>query len=114
MYQRPLRPFANSRFESSIFVDPEDNTIDISDSKPSYKGSLVVVPTPIGNLGDLSLRQYEALTQCDIIACEDTRKTGKMIELLIDKRMKERFKNNFGTSFDSFMDEGRREKAYEQ
>jgi len=72
------------------------------------------VPTPIGNLGGLSLRQYEALTQCDIIACEDTRKTGKMIELLIDKRMKERFKNNFGTSFDSFMDEGRREKAYEQ
>lgn len=72
------------------------------------------MPTPIGNLGDLSLRQYEALTQCDIIACEDTRKTGKMIELLIDKRMKERFKNNFGTSFDSFMDEGRREKEFEQ
>ena len=42
----------------------------------------MIVPTPIGNLGDLSLRQYEALTQCDIIACEDTRKTGKMIELI--------------------------------
>jgi 16S rRNA (cytidine1402-2'-O)-methyltransferase len=42
----------------------------------------VVVPTPIGNLGDLSLRQYEALTQSDIVACEDTRKTGKMIELI--------------------------------
>lgn len=69
----------NSRFESSIFVDPEDHTIEIGGSKPSYKGSLVIVPTPIGNLGDLSLRQYEALTQCDIIACEDTRNTGKLI-----------------------------------
>jgi hypothetical protein len=43
-------------------VDPEDNTVDIGVGKPSYKGSLVIVPTPIGNLGDLSLRQYEALT----------------------------------------------------
>jgi hypothetical protein len=58
----PLRFFSNSRFESSIFVDPEDNTIEIGNDKPSYKGSLVIVPTPIGNLGDLSLRQYEALT----------------------------------------------------
>jgi 16S rRNA (cytidine1402-2'-O)-methyltransferase len=47
-----------------------------------FRGSLVVVPTPIGNLGDLSLRQYEALTQSDIVACEDTRKTGKLIELI--------------------------------
>ena len=47
-----------------------------------YRGSLVIVPTPIGNLGDLSLRQYEALTTSDIIACEDTRKTGKLIELI--------------------------------
>ena len=91
-----------SRFESSIFVDPED-----IGKKPSYKGSLMVVPTPIGNLGDLSLRQYEALTTCDIIACEDTRKTGKMIEMLIEKKMKERFRNSFGTSFDSFMDSAR-------
>jgi len=63
------------------------------------------VPTPLGNLGDLSLRQYEALTQCDIIACEDTRKTGKMIELLLKNRMRERFKSNFGTSFDTFVDD---------
>ena len=64
-----------------MFVDPEDNTItlDEDDKGPSYKGSLVIVPTPIGNLGDISLRQYEALTTCDIIACEDTRKTGKML-----------------------------------
>lgn len=72
---------------------------------PSYRGSLVIVPTPIGNLGDLSVRQMEALTSCDIIACEDTRKTGKLLELIFQKRMKDRFKTHFGTNFDSFMDE---------
>ena len=65
----------------------------------------MIVPTPIGNLGDLSLRQYEALTTSDIVACEDTRKTGKMIELIRQKRMKDRFKREFGASIDDFMDE---------
>lgn len=69
------------------------------------RGSLVVVPTPIGNLGDLSLRQYEALTQSDIVACEDTRKTGKMIELIRNKRMRDKFKREFGAGIDDFMDE---------
>ena len=79
--------------------------IDIGQDRPSYRGSLVIVPTPIGNLGDLSIRQIEALTTCDIIACEDTRKTGKMLELVFQKRMKDRFKAHFGTNFDTFMDE---------
>ena len=70
-----------------------------------YRGSLVIVPTPIGNLGDLSLRQYEALTQSDIIACEDTRKTGKMIELIRQKRMKDKFKREFGATIDDFFEE---------
>lgn len=65
----------------------------------------MIVPTPIGNLGDLSLRQYEALTTADIIACEDTRKTGKLIELIRAKRMKDRFKREFGATIDEFMDE---------
>lgn len=43
---------------------------------------LVICPTPIGNLADLSARQREALSQADIIACEDTRRTGKLLELL--------------------------------
>lgn len=46
----------------------------------------------------------EALTTCDIIACEDTRKTGKMLELIFQKRMKDRFRTHFGTNFDTFMD----------
>lgn len=42
-------------------------------------GRLVVVGTPIGNLGDLSPRAVEALTDADVIACEDTRRTGRLM-----------------------------------
>lgn len=42
---------------------------------------LTVCPTPIGNLGDLSSRQREALENADVILCEDTRVTGKLLEL---------------------------------
>jgi 16S rRNA (cytidine1402-2'-O)-methyltransferase len=40
---------------------------------------LVVVGTPIGNLGDLSPRAVEALRTADVIACEDTRRTRKLL-----------------------------------
>ena len=45
-------------------------------------GALVVCPTPIGNMDDVSPRIREALVSADLIACEDTRRTGKLLELL--------------------------------
>ena len=44
-------------------------------------GQLAVVSTPIGNLGDLSPRAAEAMEQADILACEDTRMTRKLLAL---------------------------------
>jgi 16S rRNA (cytidine1402-2'-O)-methyltransferase len=43
-------------------------------------GRLVVCPTPIGNLDDVTLRVLDALRDADIVACEDTRHTGKLLK----------------------------------
>lgn len=42
-------------------------------------GSLVLVATPIGNLGDLSRRAVEVLGDADIVCCEDTRRTHALL-----------------------------------
>jgi 16S rRNA (cytidine1402-2'-O)-methyltransferase len=42
-------------------------------------GSLVVCPTPIGNLGDVTLRVLDVLRSADVVACEDTRHTGRLL-----------------------------------
>ena len=68
-------------------------------------GVLYLVPTPIGNLGDLSRRMAETLAAADFIAAEDTRVTVKLLNHLeLKKTMVTYHRHNCGTSGPAILD----------
>jgi len=46
---------------------------------------LTLIPTPIGNLGDISIRALEVLEKAQVVLCEDTRVTKKLLQLISQK-----------------------------
>jgi 16S rRNA (cytidine1402-2'-O)-methyltransferase len=114
-FKHTIRRFCDDfpKFTREDLFDENDMILNIGD-KEKFKGLLVICPTPIGNINDISLRQYEALKTGDILACEDTRKTGKLLEMVQAKKMKERFYAEFGLTFDEFVDRGGLDMTDEQ
>lgn len=52
----------------------------------SNDGGIVFIATPIGNLGDITLRSIEAIKFADLVACEDTRRSSKLMNRLEIKK----------------------------
>ena len=73
----PIEPNAELP-DNEVGAGPED-----WDPLPRADGGrLVLVPTPIGNLGDVTARVVDALKHANVIACEDTRTTRRLLSAL--------------------------------
>lgn len=65
------------------------------------KGKLYIVPTPIGNMDDITLRALKTLAEAEVLACEDTRRTGQLLKNL----------NILGKKLESYHEHNEKEKA---
>lgn len=68
-------------------------------------GKLIICPTPIGNLGDMTQRALDALRAADVVCAEDTRVTGKLLAAYqIEKRLERLDEALIGARVDSIIE----------
>src|SRR5689334_5621567 len=76
---------------------------------PLTASTLYLVATPIGNLEDMTLRALRTLKECDVIAAEDTRRTGQLLKHFdISKPMLSYFQFNEARRSEEIIDRLRR------
>jgi 16S rRNA (cytidine1402-2'-O)-methyltransferase len=69
-------------------------------------GNLYIVATPIGNLSDITIRAKETLEKVDLIVCEDTRVTSKLLSAYgISKPLRSIHEHSTDTALDRLIDE---------
>lgn len=76
-------------------------------SQKSYDKTptLYLIPTPIGNMDDLTYRSVQTLKEVDVLFCEDTRETGKLLKYLdISKKMISNHDHNEVTNKDKLLE----------
>jgi len=80
---------------------------------PLQPGTLYLVATPIGNLEDITLRALRVLRECDVVAAEDTRRTGLLLQhFAIAKPLLSYFKFNEARRSEEILERlGRGEKV---
>jgi len=61
------------------------------------RGKLMIIPTPIGNMHDLSPNMIRALFSADLIGCEDRRVAGQLYQLIKNKNIVNEMNERFGS-----------------
>ena len=80
-FRRDFKESVSPYIQEEDFFRGYEDVVDVEASLPT-RGRLVLCPTPLGHLGDVSYRVVKALSSADILACEDTRLTGLLLQLL--------------------------------
>lgn len=80
-FKRDFKESVSPFIQEEDFFRGYEDVVDVEAGLPT-RGKLVICPTPLGHLGDVSFRITQALRSADVLACEDTRLTGLLLLLL--------------------------------